>query len=97
MKPFEQHESNVRSYIRDFPTIFTKAKGYRLWDEQGREYIDFFAGAGALNYGHNPDRIMAPLVDYIAGTASCTAWTWRPARKPRSLTPSKTSSSRRAA
>ncbi len=66
MKPFEQHESNVRSYIRDFPTIFTKAKGYRLWDEQGREYIDFFAGAGALNYGHNPDRIMGPLVDYIS-------------------------------
>ena len=65
MKPFEQHESNVRSYIRDFPTIFTRAKGYRLWDEQGREYIDFFAGAGALNYGHNPDRIMKPLVDYI--------------------------------
>lgn len=65
MKIFEQHESNVRSYIRDFPTVFAKAKGYRLWDEQGREYIDFFAGAGALNYGHNPDRIMEPLVDYI--------------------------------
>ena len=65
MKIFEQHESNVRSYIREFPTIFAKAKGYRLWDDQGREYIDFFAGAGALNYGHNPDRIMAPLVDYI--------------------------------
>jgi diaminobutyrate-2-oxoglutarate transaminase len=65
VKPFEQHESNVRSYIRDFPTVFAKAKGYRLWDEQGREYIDFFAGAGALNYGHNPDRIMEPLIDYI--------------------------------
>ena len=65
MKIFEQHESNVRSYIREFPTVFSKAKGYRLWDDQGREYIDFFAGAGALNYGHNPDRIMGPLVDYI--------------------------------
>jgi len=65
MQPFEQHESSVRSYIRDFPTVFTKAKGYRLWDDKGREYIDFFAGAGALNYGHNPDRIMAPLLDYI--------------------------------
>lgn len=65
MQQFEKHESSVRSYIRDFPTVFTKAKGYRLWDDKGREYIDFFAGAGALNYGHNPDRIMEPLVDYI--------------------------------
>ena len=65
MQTFEKHESNVRSYIRDFPTVFTKAKGYRLWDDRGREYIDFFAGAGALNYGHNPDRIMEPLLEYI--------------------------------
>jgi len=65
MELFEKHESSVRSYIRDFPTVFTRAKGYRLWDDKGREYIDFFAGAGALNYGHNPDRIMEPLIDYI--------------------------------
>ena len=24
-----------------------------MWDEEGKEYIDFFSGAGALNYGHN--------------------------------------------
>lgn len=65
MDLFEKHESSVRSYIRDFPTVFTRAKGYRLWDNKGREFIDFFAGAGALNYGHNPDRIMEPLIDYI--------------------------------
>jgi diaminobutyrate-2-oxoglutarate transaminase len=65
MDVFQKYESNVRSYIRDFPTVFTKAKGYRLWDDKGRAFIDFFAGAGALNYGHNPDRIMDPLVDYI--------------------------------
>jgi diaminobutyrate-2-oxoglutarate transaminase len=67
VKIFEQHESNVRSYIREFPAVFSRAKGYRLWDDRGREYIDFFAGAGALNYGHNPDRIMRPLIDYIRG------------------------------
>src|SRR3546814_16192609 len=56
---FEKHESRVRSYCRDFPTVFSKAKGHRLWDEGGREYIDFFAGAGALNYGPTPQAMNA--------------------------------------
>ncbi|WP_096201686.1 diaminobutyrate--2-oxoglutarate transaminase [Bacillus sp. FJAT-45350] len=62
---FEQLESEVRSYVRSFPTVFTKAKGYTLWDEAGKEYIDFFAGAGALNYGHNDPNMKSKLVDYI--------------------------------
>ncbi|WP_062049285.1 diaminobutyrate--2-oxoglutarate transaminase [Bacillus sp. JCM 19034] len=65
MNIFEKLESEVRSYCRSFPTIFTKAKGYKMWDEQGKEYIDFFSGAGALNYGHNDPKMKAKLVDYI--------------------------------
>ena len=58
---FETYESNVRSYCRSFPTTFTKAKGALMFDDQGREYIDFFAGAGALNYGHNPDYMVEKI------------------------------------
>ena len=62
---FESYESEVRSYCRNFPTVFTSAKGPFLYDEEGREYIDFFCGAGALNYGHNPDLIRDRLVEYL--------------------------------
>jgi len=62
---FENIESNVRSYCRNFPTVFTKAKGSVMTDEDGKEYIDFFAGAGALNFGHNPDRINEKLIAYL--------------------------------
>jgi diaminobutyrate-2-oxoglutarate transaminase len=65
MKVFEELESEVRSYCRSFPTIFKKAKGYKVWDTNDREYIDFFAGAGALNYGHNNQQIKEKLVDYL--------------------------------
>ncbi|BAB04638.1 diaminobutyrate--2-oxoglutarate transaminase [Halalkalibacterium halodurans] len=65
MNVFEQLESEVRSYCRSFPTVFTKAKGYKMWDEAGKEYIDFFSGAGALNYGHNDEKMKKALVDYI--------------------------------
>ncbi|MFD1708349.1 diaminobutyrate--2-oxoglutarate transaminase [Siminovitchia sediminis] len=65
MDVFEKHESKVRSYSRSFPTVFKKAKGYKLWDVNNREYIDFFAGAGALNYGHNHDKMKELLIKYI--------------------------------
>lgn len=63
---FDRHESAVRSYCRAFPAVFARAKGARLIDETGREYIDFFAGAGTLNYGHNPDFIKQRLLAYLA-------------------------------
>ena len=65
MRIFEKLESEVRGYIRSFPTIFTKAKGSILTDEQGVEYIDFFAGAGTLNYGHNNEHISKALIEYL--------------------------------
>ncbi|ASN04488.1 diaminobutyrate--2-oxoglutarate transaminase [Virgibacillus necropolis] len=65
MKTFEEMESAVRSYSRGWPTIFEKAKGYKLWDIDEKEYIDFFAGAGALNYGHNNDMMQEKMIDYI--------------------------------
>lgn len=65
MDIFEQYESKVRSYSRSFPTVFKKAKGYKLWDVNDKEYIDFFAGAGALNYGHNNEKMKKLLIEYL--------------------------------
>lgn len=61
----DRHESNVRTYCRGWPTSFEKGRGCIVIDFDGREYLDFFAGAGALNYGHNPPAIRAKLVDYL--------------------------------
>lgn len=65
MKTFNNFESEVRSYVRSFPTIFQRAKGCKLYDDQNKEYIDFFAGAGALNYGHNNPIVSEALINYI--------------------------------
>src|SRR5699024_3870995 len=45
---FETTESEVRSYSRGWPTVFTKASGSIMTDEQGKDYIDFVAAAGPL-------------------------------------------------
>ena len=65
MNIFEEIESEVRSYCRSFPAIFQKGKGSYIFDQEGIPYLDFFAGAGALNYGHNPPSMKARLLEYI--------------------------------
>ncbi|APZ95443.1 diaminobutyrate--2-oxoglutarate transaminase [Fuerstiella marisgermanici] len=65
MDTFERLESNVRGYCRDFPTTFATARGATLTDIHGDEFIDFFAGAGVLNYGHNPPALKQHLIDYL--------------------------------
>lgn len=64
-KVFEMYESQVRSYSRRFPAVFEKAKGSYLYDETGKEYLDFFDGAGAENYGHNNDEIKSSVIEYL--------------------------------
>ena len=46
---FEKYESNVRSYCRKWPVVMKSAKGSYYTDVDGKKYIDFFDGAGALN------------------------------------------------
>lgn len=62
---FEQIESNVRGYCRSFPTVFSRARGATLINEDGDEYVDFLAGAGTLNYGHNHPHLKQALLDYM--------------------------------
>ncbi len=65
MNIFELRESAVRSYCRTWPVVFDRATGSWLYDENGRPYLDFFAGAGALNYGHNNPLLKRALLDYL--------------------------------
>jgi len=62
---FTTLESEVRSYCRGWPTVFDRAQGSRMYDEDGHEYLDFFAGAGSLNYGHNNPVLKRALLDYL--------------------------------
>lgn len=63
---FEELESNVRLYSRSFPAVFSRARGAEIVDESGKSFIDFFSGAGSLNYGHAHPVLKARLLEYLA-------------------------------
>ncbi|WP_375055165.1 diaminobutyrate--2-oxoglutarate transaminase [Zobellella sp. DQSA1] len=66
MTIYSEMESAVQCYARSFPTEFNRAQGVFLFDSNNRQYLDFLAGAGALNYGHNHPVLKQALLNYIA-------------------------------
>ena len=61
-------ESDVKYYCRQYPVTFDKASEHILETECGKKYIDFLAGAGSLNYGHNNKFIIKAVIDYLTSS-----------------------------
>lgn len=54
------------------PLVLARGFGARLWDVEGREYVDFFGGRGALILGHSHPRVVTALASQAA-TLSVTS------------------------
>ena len=52
-------------YLEPFPVYIEKARGSRKWDVDGREYIDYWSGHGALLLGHCHDRVMKSVTGQL--------------------------------
>ena len=50
----------------DPPLVFTRARGSRIWDADGREYVDFHAGFGPIILGHADDRVRERAMETAA-------------------------------
>ena len=42
----------MMNFINRIPVTFVKGKGLRLWDEDGKEYLDFVGGWAVDSLGH---------------------------------------------
>lgn len=65
MNTFEQLESNVRFYCRRWPVVFATSHGSTIFDEDFKAYLDFFAGAGVLSYGHNNPELVEVAISHL--------------------------------
>ena len=65
MDLFDTLESNVRYYCRRWPAVFASARGAIITAEDGTQYLDFFAGAGALSYGHNNPALVEVAIEHL--------------------------------
>lgn len=58
-------ESSLFPTYARYPITIVKGKGSRLWDDQGREYVDFASGLAVTNLGHVPDAVKNALVSQL--------------------------------
>ncbi|SEC43852.1 hybrid non-ribosomal peptide synthetase/type I polyketide synthase [Terriglobus roseus] len=49
-----------------YPLVVGHAKGSRLWDVDGNEYIDFVNGFGPTMFGHSPDFVLKAVQEQLA-------------------------------
>ncbi|KAL7278723.1 hypothetical protein ACG7TL_007726 [Trametes sanguinea] len=57
-----EHEYGAHNY-HPLPVVFESAKGAKVWDPEGREYIDMLSAYSAVNQGHCHPRIVGTLVE----------------------------------
>ena len=55
----------VHNYTR-YPVNLERGAGSRVWDSEGREYLDFFPGWGCNLLGHCPPRVVAAVQEQVA-------------------------------
>ncbi len=55
----------MHTYARK-PVLFVRGEGMRLYDDDGREYLDFVSGIGAVNLGHAHPAVTAALAEQAA-------------------------------
>lgn len=61
----------MATYSR-FPVTLVKGKGSYVWDDQGKQYLDFTSGIATCNLGHVPDAIKEKLEEQLQNLWHCT-------------------------
>jgi len=60
------------------PAAMDHGQGCRLWDTQGREYLDALAGIAVNTLGHNHPKLVAALRDQVAKLIHCCNYYYTP-------------------
>ena len=63
---YEEDKKNYLPTFKRFPLAFIKGKGSRLWDADGKEYIDMLAGIAVNNLGHCHPKVVGAVQDQAA-------------------------------
>ena len=52
--------------------VLVRGRNARVWDDQGREYIDCVAGHGVANVGHCNEKVVAAIEKQARQLISCS-------------------------
>jgi acetylornithine/N-succinyldiaminopimelate aminotransferase len=65
-KAVSQEEHHLMANYSRLPVLFVHGRGTRLWDDSGKEYVDFVSGLGACVAGHCHAEIIAAVARQVS-------------------------------
>ena len=71
MQSFESEEFYVGNLYQRFPVSIIKGKGCKVWDTNGREYLDCMGGYGVALVGHCNDRVVQAITEQAQKLITC--------------------------
>jgi acetylornithine/LysW-gamma-L-lysine aminotransferase len=71
MHEVENEESFVGNLYQRFPINITKGKGCKVWDINGKEYLDCMGGYGVALVGHCNDRVVKAITNQTQNLITC--------------------------
>jgi predicted acetylornithine/succinylornithine family transaminase len=58
-------DENIINTYKRFPIVLTKGSGVKVWDVNGKEYLDFVAGIAVCNLGHSHPQVIAAVKEQL--------------------------------
>ena len=58
-------DENIMNTYKRFPIVLVKGSGVKVWDVNGKEYLDFAAGIAVCNLGHCHPQVIAAIKDQV--------------------------------
>jgi acetylornithine/N-succinyldiaminopimelate aminotransferase len=58
-------DENIMNTYKRFPIVLVKGLGVKVWDVNGKEYLDFVAGIAVCNLGHSHPQIIAAVNEQL--------------------------------
>jgi predicted acetylornithine/succinylornithine family transaminase len=58
-------DENIMNTYKRFPIVLVKGSGVKVWDVNGKEYLDFVAGIAVCNLGHSHPQVIAVVKEQL--------------------------------
>jgi acetylornithine/N-succinyldiaminopimelate aminotransferase len=58
-------DENIMNTYKRFPVVLVKGSGQKVWDINGKEYLDFVAGIAVCSLGHSHPKVVAALKEQV--------------------------------
>ena len=78
--PMELEDRYLANFYNKRPAVIVRGRGAKVWDIEGKEYIDCLAGHGVAILGHSHPRVVEAVKRQVETLITCPGTLYNPVR-----------------